>query len=199
MKNYIIAAAVSVLALMSASRVYASVDDPLTKASQLAQWAVGKPYSNNNRECSGESQQSGAPDGLPGGQGGTGYCSTYDCSSLATWILRQIPGITSAGVAGGPVRTTYDYWANGDRSKGPDAVLSGGRSPAGWQPCNGQSVCVGFTGWGDDGPDAPGPGHMIIRIGGTVYSASNTAGIGDGVITNYPEGAQGKVLWFVPQ
>jgi hypothetical protein len=196
MKTYkviVATAAMFVLSLKGAMPAYADA----ASAQKLASWAVGKPYSqaSADRNCTSAADQVNDGNGLPGAPPGppatTGYCAHYDCSSFVTYVLRQ------AGATVSWPKSTYDYWGPDGRKKGPKDLLANGVSPGGWKPCSGEPVCVGFTGWGEDGGDIKGPGHMVVRINGTVYSASGGQPWGDGVISNYPVGKQGEVLWFV--
>jgi len=196
MKKFYIIALLSALLLSGrAHDAYAQTSSScidLSKAKALAAWAVssGATYSNDNRACSSGAALSGAPSGSPSS---TGYCTTYDCSSFATWILRQIPGQAAVPAAPGGIPSTYIMW--GSNSAGPQ-----NGSPNGMKPCDPtkQPVCLGLTEFGEGGQS--GPGHVVTALCGKVYSASPP------LMDNYAtpvagtsqSSSEGIIVWITP-
>jgi hypothetical protein len=193
-KFYII---VLVLALLLSGKVHSAYADngscvDLSKAKALAAWAVssGATYSNDNRTCSSGSALSGAPSGSPSS---TGYCTTYDCSSFATWILRQIPGQAAVPAAPAGPPDTYVMW-------GSETTGAQNGAPSGMKPCDPtkQPVCLGLTEFGEGGMS--GPGHVVTALCGKVYSASPP------IMDNYAtpvsgtmqSSSEGEIVWITP-
>jgi len=189
-------------------------DHPLKKAEALAEWALGKPYSQDmsERDCTAsDNPGNGFPDApVPGPPSSTGHCAQYDCSSLVTWILRQIPNQTAVEPVeqSNVVHNTFWMWTGDTENTDVGPTPPNTPSPTGWAPCDPtkDAVCVGFTEWGEGyqgKASVPGPGHVIISLEGTVYSAP-----GDPVMAyrDWPKPDSGneqgtgrqKVVWVKP-
>ena len=161
----------------------------LSNAESIANWAVKvNNYNQGDRACFGDGPNAlpGAP--VPGPPSQTGYCSSYDCSSLATWIVRQIPGNSIPPAPTWP-GTTYSYYGYSD---GPPTT--------GLQPCTPgvNPVCWGFTMWDEDG--ITGPGHIITNLCGVEYSANCHDGCSPQITNNYgPSGSgQNMIAYYIP-
>lgn len=186
----------------------------LKRAKALAEWAVGKAYSQDmsERDCTArDNPREGFPDApFAGPPSSTGACAQYDCSSLVTWILRQIPDQTAVEPAGW-IHNTYWLWTGDTYNTGVGPTPPNTPSPVGWEPCdpNEEDVCVGFTEWGEGyqgKPSVPGPGHVVISLEQKFYSASGSR-VGVVSYSNWQKPPRGsnqqgsgrhKIVWVKP-
>lgn len=157
----------------------------LSDAVSVGEWALHvNNYENSDRACTSPSTaMPGAP--KPGPPSETGYCKSYDCSSLSTWIARQIPGFNDfAGSYPGITSTWYGC------TMGPPTT--------GLQPCDPavNPVCWAFAHWGSSSLSGcpHGPGHMYTNICGKIYNACGNSCTPE--IKNTASNADAR--WFIP-